>query len=81
MSRIEKSKETESKLVVAGAGKRSWGRDLLVDTGLFCGEQRVDGILCIEIVVRVAQFCEDVNTHWLFFNIVSYTVYELYLCI
>lgn len=67
--------------MVAGDGKRSWGRDLLVGTGLFCGEQRVDGMLWIEIVVRVAQFCEDVSAHWLSFNIVSYTVYELYLCI
>lgn len=80
MSRIEKSKETESKLVVAGAGKRSWGRDLLVDTGFFCMERGVDGMLRIEIVVRLAPFCEDINAHWLSFNIVSYTVYELYLC-
>ena len=63
MSRIEKSKETESKLVVAGAGKRSWGRELLVDTGFFCMARRVDGMLWTEIVLRVAPFCEDVNAH------------------
>jgi len=80
MSRIEKSKETKSKLVVAGAGKRTWGRDLLVDTGFFCVERGVDGMLWIEIVVRLAPFCEDINAHWLSFNIVSYAVYELYLC-